>query len=229
MQMRLMGVLGAGEDKDTAVDVATDVLVTDRGDGTYACRYKVKADTPGQEGARLEVRVNGGHVSASPFQVAIKEVKRGSISWRRLTTRACCTILRPAAGRAPTPTRTTRVGNCETTSPFPPPPSPHDKIRAYRVRCLSTGTATCCHKHLLSNICCQQVQMFVNRYSNMSNIVTCSYDDRAFFAILRNPRRRERLLSLCLCRQGSKRWRRCLDAGLRDDVPPPSSTLPSPT
>ena len=85
-----------------------------------------------------------------------------------------------------------------------------------------------CIRHQ-ENTCDFNLQMSVNRYSNMSNIVTCSYDDRAFFAILRNPRRRERLVSLCLCRQGSKRWRRCLDAGLRDDVPPPSSTLPSPT
>ena len=78
VQVRLMGVSG-GQDEDTAVDVGKDVRVTDRGDGTYACRYEVKEGTPVQE-ARLEVRVNGGHVAGSPFQVAIEKGVRLSFT-----------------------------------------------------------------------------------------------------------------------------------------------------
>ena len=65
-----MGPLG-GQDEDAPVDVGKDVCVTDRGDGTYECRYEVKKGTPVQE-TRLEVRVNGGHVKGSPFQFALK-------------------------------------------------------------------------------------------------------------------------------------------------------------
>ena len=78
VQVRIMGVSG-GQDEDAAVDVGKDVRVTDRGDGTYACRYEVKGGTPVQK-ARLEVRVNGWHVAGSPFQVAIEKDVRLSFT-----------------------------------------------------------------------------------------------------------------------------------------------------
>jgi len=64
--IRLVGV--AAEDE---LDLATDVHVVDRGDGTYKCKYCVAKDTRPQM-ARLEVLVNGGHVSDSPFSISIQ-------------------------------------------------------------------------------------------------------------------------------------------------------------
>ena len=72
--IKLMGVLEhAQEAADAAVevDLAKDVSVVDAGDGTYTCTYSVVKGAAAGQTARLEVRVNGGHVSGSPFQVPI--------------------------------------------------------------------------------------------------------------------------------------------------------------
>ena len=72
--IKLMGVLEHAEEAADAavqVDLARDVSVVDAGDGTYTCTYSVVKGAAAGQTARLEVRVNGGHVSGSPFQVPI--------------------------------------------------------------------------------------------------------------------------------------------------------------
>ena len=51
-------------------DLTKDAGVVDRGDGTYGCTYSIVAGAQEKE-ALLEVLLNGGHVSGSPFTLAI--------------------------------------------------------------------------------------------------------------------------------------------------------------
>ena len=69
VQVRLVS---EGEGGGEAAELGADVRVEDRGDGSCGCSYSV-AEGAGAQAARLEVRVNGGHVCGSPFAVAIEE------------------------------------------------------------------------------------------------------------------------------------------------------------
>ena len=75
VQFQLVGSVLPAVHSDTGEphhNLAQDVCVTDKGDGTYECTYFLPVDVPEQL-ATLEVLINGRPTAGSPFSVAVLE------------------------------------------------------------------------------------------------------------------------------------------------------------
>ena len=79
VEVRVTGVVrreeeeegGGGPEAGQAGEVGRQVEVEDKGDGTYSVRYSVVEGAVDGQTAEVAVLVNGGHVSGSPFAVAV--------------------------------------------------------------------------------------------------------------------------------------------------------------
>ena len=72
VQVKLVGTVLHSDTGRQNHNLAQDVCVTDKGDGTFACTYFLPVDVPEQL-ATLQVLINGRHTSGSPFSVAVVE------------------------------------------------------------------------------------------------------------------------------------------------------------